>query len=49
MELKKLKTVLEEQKRLEEEIKTIARNHPDYEILKTFPNFGNILLNFCTT
>ena len=44
MELRKLKTALEEQKRLEEEIKTIARNHPDYQILKTFPSFGDLLI-----
>ena len=36
-ELRKLKIVLEENQRLEEEIVSIARNHPDYEILKTFP------------
>lgn len=44
MELRKLKTTLEEQKRLEEEVKTIARNHPDYEILKTFPSFGSLTI-----
>lgn len=44
MELRKLKTTLEEQKRLEDEIKTITRHHPDYEILKTFPSFGDILI-----
>ncbi len=44
MELRKLKTTLEQQKRLEEEIKTIARNHADYEILKTFPSFGDITI-----
>jgi len=44
MELKKLKTSVEEQERLEKEIKTIAQNHPDYEILKTFPSFGDILI-----
>ncbi|HID66682.1 MAG TPA: hypothetical protein EYP32_07930 [Aquificaceae bacterium] len=44
MELKKLKTSTQEQEKLEKEIKTIARNHPDYEILKTFPSFGDILI-----
>ncbi len=43
-ELKKLKASLEEQQRLEEEIKSIAQNHPDYPILKTFPSFGDILI-----
>jgi len=36
-ELRKLKLALEENQRLEEEIISIARNHPDYEILRTFP------------
>jgi len=44
MELRKLKVSLEEQGRLEEEIRAIARNHPDYPILKTFPYFGDILI-----
>ena len=36
-ELNKLKIALEENKLLEEEITSIAKQHPDYEILKTFP------------
>ncbi len=44
MELRKLKVSLDQQKALEEEIKSIARNHPDYPILKTLPSFGDILI-----
>ena len=44
MELRKLKVSLQEQARLEEEIKAIAQNHPDYTILKTFPYFGDLLI-----
>ena len=36
-ELRKLTLCLEENKRLEQEIISIARNHPDYPILSTFP------------
>ncbi|NPA40837.1 MAG: IS110 family transposase [Aquificae bacterium] len=36
-ELRKLQIALEENQRLEKEIISIARNHPDYEVLKTFP------------
>jgi transposase len=36
-EIKKLKACLEEAKKVRQEIENIARNHPDYEILKTFP------------
>ncbi len=36
-EVKKLKICLEEAKQLEEELINIARNHPDYPILSTFP------------
>jgi transposase len=36
-ELLKLKISLEENLKLEKEIISIAKNHPDYEILKTFP------------
>jgi len=36
-ELRKLQIALEENRKLEQEIISIARNHPDYEILKTFP------------
>lgn len=36
-ELKKLKIALEENQKLEKEIISIAKNHPGYEILKTFP------------
>jgi len=36
-ELKKLKACLEEAQKVRREIENIARNHPDYEILKTFP------------
>jgi len=36
-EIKKLKACLEEAQKVREEIENIARNHPDYEILKTFP------------
>ncbi len=36
-EAKKLQICLTQAKQLEEEITSIARNHPDYEILKTFP------------
>lgn len=44
MELRKLKVSLQEQAKLEEEIKAIAQNHPDYTILKTFPYFGDLLI-----
>lgn len=44
MELRKLKVSLSQQKILEEEIRSIARNHPDYELLMTFPGFGEILI-----
>ncbi len=43
-ELKKLKTTIESQKLLEEELKSIARNHPDYPILSSFPYFGGDIL-----
>lgn len=43
-ELKKLKASLEEQENLEAEIKSIVKHHPDYEILKSFPYFGDILI-----
>jgi transposase len=36
-EIKKLKACLEEAEKVRREIENIARNHPDYEILKTFP------------
>ncbi|MCS7214520.1 MAG: hypothetical protein NZ927_09960, partial [Candidatus Calescibacterium sp.] len=36
-EAKKLEICLQEAQHLQEEIISIARNHPDYEILKTFP------------
>jgi len=36
-EIKKLKACLEEAQKVRQEIENIARNHPDYEILKTFP------------
>jgi len=36
-EAQKLQVCLTQAKQLEEEITSIARNHPDYEILKTFP------------
>ena len=36
-ELQKLEMALKTAKVLEEEVITIAKNHPDYEILKTFP------------
>ncbi|MEM2447283.1 MAG: transposase [Candidatus Bathyarchaeia archaeon] len=36
-EAQKLQVCLTQAKQLEEEITSIARNHPDYEVLKTFP------------
>jgi transposase len=36
-EIKKLKACLEEAQKVRQEIENIARNHPDYEILRTFP------------
>jgi transposase len=36
-EIKKLKACLEEAQKVRQEIENIARNHPDYEILQTFP------------
>ncbi len=36
-ELRKLQITLQENKRLEEEIISLAKNHPDYDVLKTFP------------
>ncbi len=43
-ELQKLEVAYNLQKALEKEISAIARNHPDYEVLKTFPYFGDILI-----
>ena len=44
MELRKLRVSLEQQKTLDSEIKSIAQNHHDYHILRTFPYFGDLLI-----
>jgi len=44
MELNKLKLVLDWHSKLEEEITSIARNHKDYEILKSFHGLYDILI-----
>jgi len=44
MELQKLKKANEALQRIEEELSSIARNHPDYEILKTFPHLSDITI-----
>jgi hypothetical protein len=46
MELNKLKLVLDWHSKLEEEITSIARNHKDYEILKSFHTSGEKLRKF---
>jgi transposase len=44
MELNKLKLVLDWHSKLENEITSIARNHKDYEILKSFHGLNDILI-----
>jgi hypothetical protein len=44
MELNKLRVVLDWHSKLEEEITSIARNHKDYEILKSFHGLNDILI-----
>jgi transposase len=44
MELNKLKLVLDWHNKLEAEITSIARNHKDYEILKSFHGLNDILI-----
>jgi transposase len=44
MELSKLKLVLDWHNKLEAEITSIARNHKDYEILKSFHGLNDILI-----
>ena len=43
-ELRKLREAYNALKRIEKELKSIAQNHPDYEILKTFPHLSDITI-----